>query len=84
MDTSFNEFYRYNCVLHDYQKENDELKKEIERLNEENKRLRKVIENLQRENELKDVKINRLGSINNIHVKSLEMAINIIRKGADQ
>ena len=32
MDTSFNEFYRYNCVIHDYQQENDELKKENKKL----------------------------------------------------
>lgn len=36
MDNSFNEFYRYNCVLHDYQQENEELKKEIEELKEGN------------------------------------------------
>lgn len=115
MDNSFNEFYRYNCVLHDYQEENDELKKEIEELKEGNnfkeayefncqeltrvtselvdckceldcckdtiEKLRKAIENLQKDNELKEAKINRLESINNIHVKSLKMAIEIIRNG---
>lgn len=71
MDTSFNEFYRYNCVLHDYQQENDELKKEIERLNEENKRLK--ICNLE-----KSKLIVSLNKRKNFYVKALNELMGII------
>lgn len=71
MDNSFNEFYRYNCVLHDYQQENDELKKEIERLNEENKKLK--ICNLE-----KSKLIISLNKRKNFYVKALKELMDII------
>lgn len=71
MDNSFNEFYRYNCVLHDYQQENEELKKEIERLNEENKKLK--ICNLE-----KSKLIVSLNKRKNFYVKALNELMGII------
>lgn len=71
MSTSFNEFYRYNCVIHDYQQENDELKKEIERLNEENKKLK--ICNLE-----KSKLIVSLNKRKNFYVKALNELMHII------
>lgn len=79
------EAYEFNCQeLSRVTSELVDCKIKLDSYKNANERLRKVIENLQREKELKDAKINRLESINNINVKSLKMAIDIIRKGVDQ
>lgn len=76
------EAYKFNCQeLNRVTGELVDCEVKLDCYKNANEKLKKVIENLQRENELKDVKINRLESINNIHVKSLEMAIEIIRNG---